>query len=208
MNPFTEQFISDLWVGEPSFGTVEERVKLRCKSFSVPEAAVIGRDLLIRKQNLCSKVFKLAAWLATSGEAAEEDFLDFIDCVSFLPELRYRACLENPDDIAGEPITKAYGEHYLMREVCNVFDRGLFEGEEDEHFLDYLVLGEDSVDWKELSDYDEDFAKQHLPKLYSRFWKELHDETSIQAEDSVSSSPHPDRIRLSDLIPDLDDSGH
>ena len=93
-------------------------------------------------------------------------------------------------------------EIYAVQEVCNVFDRALLDDPDGEHFLEYLVFGDqDGYDWDEMQKWTAEDAQTHLPRLYGKFGHLLEP----CSEDS-DAERHPDAIRLKDLIPDFE--GH
>ena len=137
---------------------------------SAPEAAVIGRDLLLRREALETKCFKMAAFLASDGTAGNDGFMDFSDCVSLLPEDRYQRILHNPDELVDDPVSSGFHELYLVSEVCNVFERTLLDGQDGKGFLHYLVLGDQETKVPErLSNMPEDEVKEKLPRLHAKF---------------------------------------
>ena len=168
MNALTEQLLETLWDGDPTFGEVESRLKEQCRSMSAAEAAVIGRDLLLRRHALHTKIFKLAAFLASDGTAGNDGFMDFTDCVALLPEERYQRIVNNPDELAADPVSTNFEECYLVSEVCSVFDCALLEEDGDDELLLYLVLGEDEIDWSGMDSATEADAAQFLPRLHSK----------------------------------------
>ena len=202
MNAFTQKFITSLWEGDPQISTVERRLKKECEQLSAIEAGVIGRDLILRKQALYTKIFNLAAFLATEGGLGSDGFMDFADCTAILPEERYSSLLANPDLLIDDSISSNFSEIYAVREICNVFDRGLFDGADGEHFLDYLVLGDDDgYDWDEIQSWTAEDARTHLPRLYKKSGHLF----APCSTDTVTER-HPDAVGLNDLIPGLGDS--
>lgn len=169
MNALTQQLLERLWKGDPSFADVENRLKQECQSMSAPEAAVIGRDLLLRRHALFTKDFMIAAFLASDGTAGNDGFLDFTDCVALLPEERYQQILADHDTLVSDPVSSGYAECYLVYEVCKVFDRALCDGEDGDNLLQYIVLGDDEVDWDEIQSATEQDAKTKSPRLYAKF---------------------------------------
>ena len=200
MNPYTSKFLEGLWEGGADFALAEKRLKKECRSMKAPEAGVIGRDLLLRKRALYNKTFNLAAFLASDSLAGNDGFMDFADCVAILPEDRYEAILNNPDVLVDEPVSAEFFEGYLVRQVCDVFDKSLFGKADGEQFLDYLVFGEeDGIDWDEMAGWTEEFAKENLPKLYAEFGDLLKPRSSKPSSDRAGDS-----VELKDLISDLD----
>lgn len=148
---------------------VKKRLKKECESLTAPEAGVIGRDLLLRKNALYTKEFKIAAYLASDGTAGNDGFMDFTDCVALLPDDRYQKILGNHDLLVDDAVSTDFEEYYFVSEICKVFDRALFEGDDDEGFLYYLVLGDNERDWSIIESATEDDAKVMLPRLYEKF---------------------------------------
>ena len=169
MNPLTAQLLERLWDGEPTFETVATRLKQECEAMSPAEAAVVGRDLLLRRRALYTKDFSLAAYLASDGTAGNDGFMDFTDCVALLPEHRYQQVVADPDSLIDDPVSTNFDELYLVSTVCSVFDRALLDGEEDGGLLDYLVHGESEIDWTTIHGATEDDARIKLPRLHAKF---------------------------------------
>jgi hypothetical protein len=198
MNALTQQLLERLWKGDPSFLAIENCLKQECESMSVPEAAVIGRDLLLRRRDLYTKDFMIAAFLASDGTAGNDGFMVFTDCVALLPEERYQRILADHDTLVNDSVSSEYEECYLISKICNVFDRALFDGEEGAGLLEYLVLGDDEVDWHEIESATEEDAKTKLPRLYAKFGHLLRD---AQRDDLT---PSGDVLTLVDFLgPDL-----
>jgi len=192
MNPLTHQLLERLWSGDPNFATIEVRLKKECQSLSPVEAAVIGKDLIRRRSALFTKNFKLAAFLASDGEAGNDGFLDFTDCVAILPEDRYRRIIENPDELIDDPVSRGFDELRLVSEVSQVFDRALLD-EEADGLLDYLVSDDTEVDWDEIQSGTDTDAKERLPRLYAKYGHLLKGPTKSVMELAE------DRVRLTNL---------
>ena len=169
MHILTKNLLERLWQGDPSFKIIAGRLKQECVSMTPPEAGVIGRDLILRKNALYTKDFKIAAYLASDGSAGNDGFMDFTDCVALLPDKRYRRILEDHDFLVADSVSADFEEYYLVSEVCRVFDRALFDGEDDDDLLYYLVLGDKEVDWSVIDSATEIDAKTKLPRLYAKF---------------------------------------
>jgi hypothetical protein len=196
MNPLTGQLLSRLWDGTPTFPEIEVRLKKECREMSAPEAAVIGRDLLLRRAALETRCFKTAAFLASDGTAGNDGFMDFTDCVAFLPEDRYQRILREPDGLIDDPVSSGFDELYLVTQVCNVFERALLDGQDGEGFLHYLVLGDQEAKVPErLSDMPEDEVKEKLPRLHA---KSGH---LLRTSRPQRKSSGPGGVTLDDLIP-------
>jgi len=156
------------------------------------EAGVIGKDLILRRMSLYNKSFKLAAYLASDGEAGNDGFADFTDCVALLPEIRYKKIYKNYDNLIEDEVSTAFDELYLVAKVSNVFDEKLRSG-----FLDYLVFDNSSLDWNIIESGTEEDAKTWFPRLYEKFgylFEPLSANTAKKYADTAS---------LEDLIPDL-----
>lgn len=195
MNPLTNQLLERLWKGDPTFREVEARLEKECQSLSPAEAAVIGKDLIRRRSALYTKDFNLAAFLASDGEAGNDGFSDFTDCVAMLPEVRYQRIITNPDELIDDPVSSGFDELYLVSSVTKVFDRALLGDEEDEGLLDYLVSNDQEVDEDEIQSGTEADAKERLPRLYAK-----HGHLFQGPLKSVTSLAE-NRACLDDLIP-------
>jgi hypothetical protein len=137
---------------------------------SPAEAAVIGRDLILRREALYGKLFRMAAFLASDGTAGNDGFMDFTDCVALLPEARYQLILLNHDELVDDPVSSDFDELYLVSMVCDVFERALLEGEDGKGFLHYLVLGEEKErPDREFFTLSENEVKEQLPRLHAKF---------------------------------------
>jgi hypothetical protein len=169
MNPLTDQLLKRLWKGDQSFGTIAARLKTECQSLSPAEAAVIGKDLIRRRAALYTKDFALAAFLASDGEAGNDGFSDFTDCVAILPEDRYLRITQNPDDLIDDPVSWEFDEFYFVSAVSKVFDRAILDDQADGGLLYYLVSDDKGVDWDEVASGTEADARQRLPRLYLKF---------------------------------------
>ena len=196
MNPLTVQLLATLWEGTPSFRVVAERLQSECVSMSAAEAGVIGRDLLLRRRALYTKLFHLAAFLVSDGVAGNDGFTDFTDCVAFLPEERYQRILTNPDTLIDDPVSSEFDELYLTREVTDVFDHALAR-DSDSGLLDYLVFGDSGVNWDELHSWTVEDAKTRLPNLFAKYEHLLVRKTSV----ATSASFTGNTATLEDLIP-------
>jgi hypothetical protein len=163
---------------------------------SAAEAAVIGRDLILRRQALYTKDFRVAAFLASDGTAGNDGFMDFTDCVALLPEDRYQRVRNTPDDLIDDPVSSGFGEHYLVAEVCRVFDRALLDDQEGEGFLHYLIVGEDgTTGHDEINSMSDEDAKEALPRLYAKFGRLLRPSRPRH------QIPNSNTVTLDDLIP-------
>jgi hypothetical protein len=169
MNPLTSQFLTQLWADDPSFAAVASRLRKECKTMAPAEAAVIGRDLILRRRALYTRDFKLAAYLASDSLAGNDGFMDFTDCVALLPEDRYQRILATPDELIDDPVSTEFDELNLVSQVSQVFDRALLAGDEDESLLDYLVFGQEEIHWDEIQGATEEDARARLPRLYAKF---------------------------------------
>lgn len=194
MNPLTHQLLERLWKGDPTFREVEVRLKKECQSLSPAEAAVIGKDLIRRRSALYTKMFKLAAFLASDSEAGNDGFLDFTDCVAMLPEARYQRLIENPDELIDDPVSRGFDELYLVSSVSKVFDEALFGDDEDSGFLDYLVSDDKKIDWDEIHSGTPADAKVRLPRLYAKYGHLLHEPKESETK------LWEDHVCLDDLI--------
>jgi len=195
MNPLTLQLLSRLWEGTPTFDEIAAKLENECRSMSAAEAAVIGRDLILRRDALGTLSFRMAAFLASNGTAGNDGFMDFTDCVSFLPEDRYQQILRDPDVLVDDPVSSDFDELYLISTVCNVFAQALLEGQDGEGFLHYLVLGDEEAKVPQrLDEMTEDEVKEKLPRLHAKFGHLLR-----------ASRPRPkasgtDGVTLEDMI--------
>ena len=196
MNPITQQFLEQLWSGNPAFGEIEARLESQCKSLSPIEAAVIGKDLINRRLALFNRLFKLAAFLASDGEAGNDGFLDFTDCVAFLPEDRYLRVTQDPDSLIDDSISKDFDELYLISKVSEVFDRALLDDRTESGFLDYLVADGSEIDWNEVESGTEVDAIEHLPRLYTKYGHLL------RAWNKPALENESNGVSLADLISD------
>ena len=165
---------------------------------SPAEAAVIGRDLILRRCALYTKEFNLAAFLASNGLAGNDGFSDFTDCVAVLPEDRYQRILRNPDELIDDPVSSGFDELYLVSEVAKVFDRALLDHEGDGGLLDYLVSDDAEIDWDEIQSATAADAKERLPRLYAKFGHLLRESAALVTEDDGET------VGLADLIPESD----
>lgn len=104
-------------------------------------AGIIGRDLLLRREQLHTPEFHLAAYLASHGEAGNDGVLDFADCVSILPQESYQSILFNHDLMAEMPVLQGFDEFSFLAQIEEKFDAEF--GEEGEGLLSYLVLCDD-----------------------------------------------------------------
>jgi hypothetical protein len=198
MNPLTAQLLNRLWQGEPSFQTVASRLAKEAQSLTPAEAAVIGRDLILRRRALYTRDFNLAAYLASDGIAGNDGFMDFTDCAALLPEERYQRILANPDELIDDGVSTGFDELHLIGEVTKVFDRAILDGDEDGGLLDYLVLGDDEIDWSLIHGATEEDARSRLPRLHERFGHLLSERKSL------GGSTGGDRATLEDLIGSTD----
>jgi hypothetical protein len=195
MNPLTKQLLSRLWDGSPTFHEVETRLKMECRGMSAAEAAVIGRDLLLRREALYTLQFRVAAFLASNGTAGNDGFMDFTDCVSFLPEDRYQRILRDPDELIDDPVSSGFAEVNMVTRVCNVFERALLDGQDGDGFLHYLVLGDEEAKVPQrLDDMPEDEVREKLPRLHAKFGHLLG------ASRPRRATPGTGGVRLDDLI--------
>ena len=195
MNPLTRQLLERLWEGAPTFKIVESRLTEECQSMSPAEAAVIGRDLILRRNALFTDNFHIAAWLASDGMAGNDGFMDFTDCVALLPDDRYQAILANPDELINDPVSSGFDELYLVAMVTKVFDRAMLDGDASGGLLHYLVLG-DKTEEHGISTQTEEDIKKRLPLLYAKFGHLLR-----PSQNTCGSSP-PDwgTVTLNDFI--------
>jgi hypothetical protein len=161
---------------------------------SPAEAAVIGRDLILRRRALYTRDFNLAAYLASDGTAGNDGFMDFTDCVALLPEERYTKVRNNPDDLIDDAVSSGFDELYLVAEVTKVFDRAILDGEEDGGLLHYLILGDDEIDWSAIHGATEEDARVRLPRLYQRFGHLLRE------SDASGARQEGDRVTLEDFL--------
>lgn len=161
---------------------------------SPADAAVIGRDLILRTRALYTKDFCLAAYLASDGTAGNDGLMDFVDCVAILPADRYELVLSNPDALINDEVSATFGEFYFVSEVTKVFDRTLIG--DDDGLLDYLILGEDQVDFAQIHSWVEEDAKSRLPRLYEKFGHLLLPSRLR----SSSVERRPDAVTLDDFI--------
>ena len=164
---------------------------------SAPESAVLGRDLILRRDALYKRVFfRMTAFLASDGTAENDGFMDFTDCVALLPEGRYQRILRDPDELVDDPVSLGFGEHYLVSEVCHVFERALLDGQDGEGFLHYLVLGDEEATAQDdrLGDMPEDEVKEKLPRLHAKFGHLLRTPKPRSKATGVNA------VRLDDLI--------
>jgi hypothetical protein len=200
MNPLTTHLLERLWEGDPTFETVAARLGRECQAMSPAEAAVIGRDLILRRRALYTRDFNLAAYLASDGIAGNDGFMDFTDCVALLPEERYAKVLSNPDDLIDDAVSSGFDELYLVAKVTKVFDRALLDGDEDGGLLDYLILGDEEIDWAAIHGATEEDARVRLPRLYERFGRLFRDSESsgartesgtVTLDDFFGSTGHP-----------------
>ncbi len=198
MNPLTHQLLEQLWTGDPTFKTIEIRLKKECKSLSPAEAAVIGKDLIHRRAPLYNKDFKLAAFLASDGMAGNDGFYDFTDCVAILPEDRYKRIIKNPDQLIDDPVSKEFDEYHFVSTISKVFDRALLSGGEDSGLLDYLVSDGSETNWDEIQSGTESDARQRLPRLYKRYGHLLKEPTNPVTRLTENC------VNLTDLIPESD----
>lgn len=162
---------------------------------SPPEAAVIGRDLLLRRHRLFTGEFSLAAFLASNGEAGNDSFMDFTDCMAILPEERYSRIVGNPDELIDDEVSVSFGEFYFVSRVTKVFDRALVD-DEVSGFLHYLVLG-DGADLSKAYSWDASEVADRLPRLHAKFGYLL----AAQKPRATRAAPHGNRVTLDDMIP-------
>jgi hypothetical protein len=167
MNELTRQLLKALWTGGPSFGEVDVRLAAECKTMSPPEAAVIGRDLILRKRRLYTRHFSLAAHLASDGTAGNDGFMDFADCVAILPEKRYQRIAEDHDALIDDEVSTGFGEFNFVSRVAKVFDVALV-GDEDAGFLYYLVLGDEDDIQSKIYPWDDSDVAERFPRLYGK----------------------------------------
>lgn len=123
----------------------------------------------MRRSALFNKDFNLAAFLSSDGEAGNDGFLDFTDCVAILPEERYRRVLENPDALIDDSVSQEFDEMYLISMVTTVFDQALTGKEGHGGLLDYLISDDVEIDWNEIQSGTEADAKERLPRLYAKY---------------------------------------
>lgn len=186
MNPLTTQLLEQLWEGDPTFKDIAARLAKQCDDMSPAEAAVIGRDLILRRRALYTKDFNLAAYLASDGTAGNDGFMDFIDCVALLPGGRYERILADPDRLIDDQVSTGFHELYLVSKVSKVFDRALLDDDEDGGLLDYLILGDAPIDWSTIEGWTEDYARERLPRLHARFGHLLRESASRGSRPSAS----------------------
>ncbi len=167
MEDLTSQLLNRLWAGAPRFSEVAFRLRNECSTMSPLAAALIGRDLLLRHRQLEGPIFAFAAYLASDGTAGNDGLLDFSDCVTILPESRFRRIVDNPDNLAEEEGLLDFGEFGFYSEVAGVFESPF--GEEGEGLLSYLVFGSGpSILTTPLVDV-ETVVPSLLPKLFSKY---------------------------------------
>jgi len=109
MNDVTT-IIDSFWKEGYSLQNVYEDLKRKLAEISPAVAGVIGRELLLRIKSLSTPEFATAAFLATEGEAGNDSLIDFVDCVSILPEGRYLRILETYDTLIDDPVTHQFDE--------------------------------------------------------------------------------------------------
>jgi hypothetical protein len=195
MNPLTNQLLQKLWDGSPTFRQFDTRLRAECKTMSPAEAAVIGRDLLLRREALYEKLFRMAAFLASDGTAGNDGFMDFTDCVALLPEARYQRILQNPDELVDDPVSSDFAELYLISAVCSVFEQAILDGQDGQGFLYYLVLGEEKTKPdRQFDTIPEEEVKQKLPRLHAKFGHLLR---SFRPRTKVTGGA---TVKLDDLI--------
>lgn len=195
MHPLTRQLLSRLWEGTPTFREISAKLENECRSMSAAEAAVIGRELLLRRDALETLCFRMAAYLASNGTAGNDGLMDFTDCVSFLPEDRYQQILRDPDILVDDPVSSDFAELYLVPRVCNVFEQALLDGQDGEGFLHYLVFGDEEAKVPQrLDQMLEDEVKEKLPRLHTKFGHLLRASRPRHETSSTSG------VTLEDLI--------
>ena len=201
MNPLTRQFITNLWSSASSFEEVGRRFPKECKRLSPVEAAIIGKDLILRKLSLFEKDFKLAAFLASDGVAGNDGFLDFVDCVSLLPEERFERVSREPDTLIDDPVSEQFEELYMVSSICEVFDKAMIKSAKrkqyDDGILEYLVgREEDELDWDLIQSGTIADAKERLPRLYAKYGNllEVREETVPESDEDSGS-----RVTLEDF---------
>ncbi|WP_035608505.1 hypothetical protein [Haloferula sp. BvORR071] len=195
MNELTRQLLKVLWKGQPSFREIDARLAEECRTMSPPEAGVIGRDLILRKERLYTRTFRLAAWLASDGTAGNDGFMDFADCVAILPEERYQRIVENPDSLIDDEVSNNFREFYFASRVARVFDKAVLD--EEAHFLYFLVLGLEEELPPRNAPWDDSDVAERFPRLYE---KHGHLLTAPKPRRSGIGSSG-DRVTLEDLIP-------
>lgn len=195
MNPLTARLLERIWENEPTFEVVASRLSEEVQGMAPAEAAVIGRDLILRRRALYTRDFNLAAYLASNGIAGNDGFIDFTDCVALLPDNRYQRILADPDELINDQVSSEFDELYLVAMVTRVFDRALLEVDEDGGLLDYLILGEDEIDWATIHGGTEEDARDRLPRLYERFGHLLRDSGAL-----LGSRPEGDTVTLNDFL--------
>ncbi|WP_367870249.1 hypothetical protein [Luteolibacter sp. Populi] len=194
MNELTQQLLVTLWDRQPGFGEIDGRLAEECKTMSAAEAGVIGRDLILRRQGLYTKLFSMAAYLASGGTAGNDSFMDFADCVAILPEDRYQRIVGDPDALIDDEVSEPFGEFYFVSRVTKVFDRSLLD--EDGGFLRYLVLGPEDDSRSKIYPW-EDGDEALLPRLHAKYGQLLR---STKPHASLSDL-NRERVTLDDLIP-------
>ena len=200
MNPLTTNFLETIWSGNPTFKDLGSNIDKECKGLCVMEAGVIGKDLILRRMSLYNKSFKLAAYLASDGEAGNDGFADFTDCVALLPEIRYKKIYENHDNLIEDEVSTAFDELYLVAKVSNVFDEKLLgDDERSRGFLDYLVSDNSGLDWDVIESGSEEDAKTLFPRLYKKFGY------LFEPRSANITKQYADTASLVDLIPNLDE---
>ena len=170
MNNITKSHLAKLWTSRDA--TLAERYTRHLdevNKMDIPTAGVVGRDLLLRKQNLFTPRFYLGALLATEGETGHDGFLDFTDSASILPEERYKAIISQPDLLIDDPISHQYDELGFVHAISKHFDE-LAGLEEHANLLEHLVFGSDPESpWPTMhASATSENAKKWLPRLFKR----------------------------------------
>jgi len=196
MNTLTLNFLTSVWSKVSDSSQIQKSVIKCAQKLHPAHAAIIVKDLEIRRSKLFTKEFHEAACLASDGMAGNDGFLDLTDCLSFLPEDRFQRVLENHDNLIDEPLSLEFGEYHLHNELRSVFDN--FFGDDGEYEGLLMYLTDDGVDsWEDItSERIIDHAKL-FPRLLQKYGKLLEE----PSEEAIDRTVDCETIGLGDLIP-------
>lgn len=158
------KLIDGLWLEVKTLADFYERIRENAHGINPAVAGLIGKEIFMRQRVVSTSAFATAVFLATNGEAGNDSLVDFIDCVSILPSVRYARIVSDHDSLIDDPVSSEFGEYGFYSFFDGRF--GSVFGEEGDGLLRLLVEREE--DFMHVDEAGNVDAAHTFPRLFHR----------------------------------------